>query len=45
MHVTIPLNRWYYIFPNRCGREANNFLQLVQDAARGMSFHIERPQM
>lgn len=45
MHRTIPLHNWYYIFPGRCGREANTFLQTVQDAARGMQFSISRPQM
>lgn len=45
MYQSIELHNWYYIFPGRCGREANSFLQTVQDAARGMQFSIGRPQM
>lgn len=45
MYASEPLSRWFLIFPNRCGREANGFVQTVQDAARGMRFNIDRPQM
>jgi aubergine-like protein len=43
MFSSVALNRWFMIFPERCSREAGDFLRCMQDSARGMRFTIADP--
>ncbi|XP_038111911.1 protein aubergine [Culex quinquefasciatus] len=45
MFSTVRLNHWYLIVPNRANREASDFLGCLIQAARGMRFEIDQPEM
>lgn len=45
MFLTIDMKRWILIYPARAKMEAQQFIQALQQAGRGMNFNIESPKM
>lgn len=45
MFLTIDMNRWILICPARAKMEAQQFIQALQQAGRGMNFNIAAPKM
>lgn len=45
MYRTVPLKRWYVIYPGRTARETTEFVTMIKDAARGMHFEISQPRL
>lgn len=45
MFHTIPLKRWVLIFPQKNSKESCEFLNLLQDVAKGMKYEMVHPKI
>lgn len=44
MFHTIPLKRWAFLYPKRCAKESEEFLNLMRDVANGMHYDMADPK-
>jgi aubergine len=45
MFHNVPLKRWFFIYPDRCSRESEEFFRAMQQVANGMHYDVADPKV
>jgi aubergine-like protein len=45
MFYNIPLKRWFFVYPDRCTRESEEFYRAMQQVANGMHYDVADPKV